>query len=490
MSDPADPARSAEPVNGRAGVLRRAWARLPGGRLVRQAYVVVGGTAVAQVVQVLATPVLSRQYSPSDFGVLSVFLSLASIGYVVGSLRYEQAIALPRQERVAADVLGLTAAVCAATAAVTAVVVAVWRQPIADAVNVPELASVLWLLPLVMLAAGLYQALGLWSVRHRDFRRVSLGSVVQGVSLVGSQVAFGVLGLQPLGLVLGLLVAWGLGCVPLARRLVGPDAPAVRQVGRHGMRTVAHRYRRFPQLSVWSGLLNRSALEIPGIVLAALYSPVVSGLFLLGRRMMVAPAVLAGTSVQHVYLGEAARLAEDDPPRLEALYRRTWQRMLLLAIGPTVLLALLAPWAFELVFGPEWREAGVYSRLLAPVFLLQVTITPLTSTFAVLERQGLQLVRDVARTVLVIAGFVLCAALDLGPRVAVGLFSINMSIGYLLLFAFGSRAVRRHREAWEAAGGGRPGASGERTAQAATDVPAGRSVEARSGDDEHEGGAQ
>ncbi len=66
------------------------------------------GTAIAQLMLVLATPLLTRLYTPADYGTLAVYSSTLTVLLVLASLRYESAIPLPEDEDVAGSVLALT----------------------------------------------------------------------------------------------------------------------------------------------------------------------------------------------------------------------------------------------------------------------------------------------------------------------------------------------------------------------------------------------
>ena len=50
------------------------------------------GTAAGQVITLLATPVLSRIYSPSDYGAFASLLAFVAIASTAGSLRLESAV--------------------------------------------------------------------------------------------------------------------------------------------------------------------------------------------------------------------------------------------------------------------------------------------------------------------------------------------------------------------------------------------------------------
>jgi len=71
---------------------------LPKNAFVRSVSVLVGGTAGAQILLVLAAPLLTRLYTPEDFGLLAVYASLLALIGVISSLRYELAIPLPEDD--------------------------------------------------------------------------------------------------------------------------------------------------------------------------------------------------------------------------------------------------------------------------------------------------------------------------------------------------------------------------------------------------------
>ena len=56
--------------------------------------VLVGGTAFAQALSLLAMPALTRLYGPADFGVMQVYASLLAAAVTVVSLRFELALPL------------------------------------------------------------------------------------------------------------------------------------------------------------------------------------------------------------------------------------------------------------------------------------------------------------------------------------------------------------------------------------------------------------
>src|SRR6202041_2609867 len=113
-----------------------------------------GGTALAQVIAIAMSPILTRIYKPVDFGALQVFNSLMMLAVVTAGGRYELAVLLPEDEQSSIDILGIAIlCVCLTTTIVAAIVLVChfhWMLP----ASISVLKGHLWLLPISVLGAG------------------------------------------------------------------------------------------------------------------------------------------------------------------------------------------------------------------------------------------------------------------------------------------------------------------------------------------------
>src|SRR4051794_26551279 len=146
---------------------------LPRGRFAKNVSIIAGGTALAQTLAIITSPLLTRIYQPADFGVLQIFISLMSLMMVVASGRYETAILLPEEEQSAVDVLALCVMCVCCTALICTGVIVVchfrWILPS----SVLVLRNLLWLLPLSVFGGGIYQLLTYWAMRRGDYRQIA-----------------------------------------------------------------------------------------------------------------------------------------------------------------------------------------------------------------------------------------------------------------------------------------------------------------------------
>ena len=280
---------------------------MPGGAFGRSVVTLASGTAIGQLLLFLAVPVLTRLYTPADYGALAVYSSTLTVLVVLASLRYEAAILLPQDEDTAASLLALTFLLLAVTAAIVSLLVWLAGDAFVAVVKVPALRPYRWLLPVGFIGAGMYQALSYWAIRRGEFGRVARTKLSQGVGQVVSQVGLGAAGAGAPGLLIGDVIGRVAGGGGLALLALGGRSHA--RVTRASVLSAASRYRRFPLLTTWSGLLNVGSLQLPSILFSASFGAAAAGLYALSFKMLVLPTMLVGQAVGQVFLSRAAPLA-------------------------------------------------------------------------------------------------------------------------------------------------------------------------------------
>jgi len=422
------------------GVARRL---LPTGQFGKAVAVLAGGTLVAQLINLVLSPVFTRLYSPSDFGILSVFASLLALWNVAGSLRFEMAIPLPEKDEVAASAASVAGICLVGMTLVCGLFVALLSGGVAELFHMPALAKYLWLLPLGVLTVGLYQIFYFWALRKREFSALARTRVTQSVSRSVVQLGLGFWKASPLGLIIGQIVGGAWGTSTLARA-VWPDRLLLTSVSRRSLAAVARRYRDFPKFALTGGMVNSLGLQAPSLLVAWTYGPTVAGWFALTQRIVGLPMTIVGVAVGESFWGVAPTLARDDPREFRRLFVRTTRKLLLVAVLPTVALMALAPLLFQLVFGQAWRTAGLYAAIMAPAMLIQFAVSPLSKVSYILERQSLQLGLDTMRFVALAAVFVAASAFRLSATVAMILMSAVLGVSYLIWFAFYYRLIHTY----------------------------------------------
>ena len=419
---------------------------LPRSRFMRNVAVLAGSSAFGQLINISVAPILSRLYTPGDYGLLAVYASILGLLLVVVSLRYEMAIPLPDDEVAAANLLALSLIIVIVISTLSGFAVWLLGEQVAKWTKTPSIVPYLWLLPIGLLGAGIYQTFSYWAIRGRAFTRLARTRISQSTGMAATQLGLGISHMGPLGLLVGDMVGRIGGSGTLAILTWRNDRETLKRISLSGMRSAGVRYKKFPLLSGSSTLLNSAGVQLPALVLASVYGLQVAGLFALGQRIIGTPFSLIGTSVSQVYVGEAARLATDNPHDLLKLFLTTARRLFFIGLIPITALAVGGPWLFVLIFGKAWLGAGQYIQLLALMIVAQFVVVPLSYTLDVLERLDWHFAWDIGRLVLVAGGLIATTAMGLSSHITIAVYSLTMLIAYIGLFLLSYLAIRNRYE--------------------------------------------
>lgn len=399
-------------------------------RLLKGILVLAGGAALAQTIVFVISPVLTRMYSPADFGVLGVYTSFFSLALVIASFRYDLAVPLPDDDRTATLLVVLSLLMTGVSSLVLLCII-FW---VGDHVDLPIMKRHLLLLPLTLAGAGVYQVLNAWAVRRKEFAAVARTRVSQSMGKVLVQVGLGAVAVGPVGLILGETVGYVGGTWVLAKLVWRNSRQHVLNMSCGELAKVAVRYRRFPLVSTWSALLNVGALQLPALLFASQFGAESAGSFSFSQRIIAAPMAVVGMAVGQVYVAEAARLSSHDPGAAFRLFQNSAKKLFLVGVVPIGLLGVAAPFLFPLLFGPQWTEAGMFVQVLAPAFLGQFVVSPLSQTLNILERQDLQFIGDLVRFVTTLVGFAIVGQVGGSALNATSVYSVVLFGTYGMFF--------------------------------------------------------
>jgi len=390
-------------------------------QFIKGVALLTGGVVLGRAIVVLASPILTRIYTPKDFGVLAVYSSLLSIVSVIACLRYEVAIPIPEEDEDAAAILQLALIVLVLFAFLGSLfIVRKCGDWIVRCLNISSLFPYLWMVPLGVLIVGVFQILNYWAIRKQDFGPIAQARVGQNFAMVLSQVSYGYVKGGPVGLLLGRVIGPTIGSLLLALRAIKGNKIFISPIGIRKIGKVGWRYRKFPIFSSWAGIFNTLSVQIPTLLLSGFFGSSVTGLYALSYQVAGMPMQLIGQSVGQVFFSKAAEAKHQG--NVSYITEVVFKHLVVFAFPFFLLLALSAPDLFSFVFGSKWIRAGVYTRWLTPWLFLVFITSPLSTLFLVMEKQwqdmAFQIVLLLSRSVALVIG-----NLFKSPDLAIGLFS-------------------------------------------------------------------
>lgn len=394
----------------------------------------VSGTTIAQALGILITPILTRLYAPEAFGTLALFTSITSILGVIACMRYELAIMLPESDEEAANLLGVSLGFTVLLSLLTIPVVWWGRAPLLNLLNAQELAPYLWLVPPMVLAAGIFHALNYWNSRTKRFGRLSIARVLQAGSVHSIKLGAGLAGYTTGGTLIGAnVIGQAIATLILATQIWRDDANFfLRSLKWREMLLGLKRHRKFPLYDTWAALLNNVSWQLPAFFLSIFFSPTIVGYYALGTRLLRIPMSLIGASIAQVFFQRASEAKSDNT--LSLVTESTFRRLVMLTLFPLLLLTIMGSDLFVIFLGENWTEAGVYTQILSLWMFFWFISSPFSTLFRVLERQEFSLFINVAIFITRFVALLIGGMLQ-NARLAIVLFSASgvLVYGYLSL---------------------------------------------------------
>jgi len=375
---------------------------------VRNVATMLVGNIAAQVVAFSAAPVITRLYTPNDFGVMTYIAAIIGICSVLCCMQYENAIVLPKEEGKALNVFMLCILCVSVISMLLLLIVYFWRESLAYLMDKPWIGHWLWFIPAGILVQGLFICLSHIYARKKQFTSLSIANVISSLSTVSIKIVPGVFfGTSIFWLITSNICGLLVSVVLLVWSFLHRDfANIQRFVKRSDIFAVAVEYSKFPKYAIPTGLLNSLSQNLPILLFANYFSQDVVGYYGLANIILRKPITLMGHSLSKVYRQKAAELQYEGRKLGDSMVKTT---LGLIGIGliPFGLLAVSGSYIFSLVFGENWAPAGLYAQILAPWLFMGFVNPPATQVFIVKQDLQFKLFLEITSIVLRGAGITL-----------------------------------------------------------------------------------
>ena len=392
----------------------------------------VSGTVIAQAIPVLISPILTRIFTPDDFGVFGLYLSIVLVLNVIATGRYEFSILLPEKDEDALHLLILTFLITLTITGTLFILILPFHQRFAEILKNPNISEWLIFVPITILFMGIFQPLILWHNRVKQYQKISKSRVLRSGTLSIFSILIGLIGLKPGGLILGDLCGQGFGSIYLLKNAFGKLKRYFKEMNLKKIGKMAIRYQNFPKFLMISGLFEKSSAQIPILLLTNFFGGIMAGFFTLAQRVIIVPTGIISGSIGEVFRQEASNLFVREG-NCKSLFINTLRKLVAISFVPFLISFFIMVDLFEVLFGSDWRIAGEFSKIMIPMFFLQFITSPLSSMFIVAEKQKIDFTIQIVLFFTVLTAFLVSNEIFPGkPHSSILLFTIIYSLKYIV----------------------------------------------------------
>lgn len=409
-----------------------------GKSFIRNVITVASGTAMAQVITILFSTIITRTYEPEIYGVFGVYTSLVTVFLPVVALTYPTAIVLPKSNREAKTIVKLSIILTILVSFVTFLIILFFRKPLVNLLNVQVLAPYLLLIPIMMFFEGFLQIMNQWLIRTQQFHVKARIAVLQSLALNSSYVGFGqfyqfsstLIIISTLGKGLyALLLSLGAGIKVNTKLLLSSFKlkDTLKEVKRLGKE-----YSDFPKYRSPQVFIHGLSQGLPILVLTTFFGPATAAFYAIGIKVLEAPTQLIGNAIGDVFYPRIAE-ANNEGENITKLLFKSNIILALLGILPFSIIIFTGPWIFSLVFGSDWSTAGVYASWLALWNYFILISRPTIKALQVIGEQRFHLMFTVATIAIRLLGLLVGAFIFKDDVLTIILYSAIGSLLYIYL---------------------------------------------------------
>lgn len=402
---------------------------------IKNVFTLASGTSIAQAIPILASPVLTRIYSPEDYGLLALYTAILPILGHLATGKYELAIMLPKKDEDANAIAWLSIIINLVVSLIALLVIIVFNGKISKLLNNSEIRFWLYFLPLSVFLLGLSKTFLYKNNRNKSFTNISIAGVSRNFTTTGLRLILGFLGFTPGGLITGNIVGSTVEDSILLNKTYKKKNFRLEALKKDELISMAKRYIKFPKFNLLAGLLNSFSLQVPVFFFSSFYNTSIVGFYAHSHRILSMPITIIGRAIGQVFFQKAAEMVNQNKP-IGNLTFELYKKLLLIGILPFSIIMGFGDYIFSFVFGNEWIMAGKYAQFLSIWILFNFISSPLSQLISVMEKQEKGLVVNfillVFRIIPLILGFIIFKDNALLVIVLFSLISSIFWIGFCL----------------------------------------------------------
>ena len=362
------------------------------------------GTTIAQAIPIAISPIITRLYTPKDFGVFAIFIAITSIFGNIANGRYELAIMLPKKDEDAINIFALGFIINVSLSIFLLIIILIFHDKIIKFLNNKEISPWLYFIPFSVFLVGFFNLLNYFNNRLKNYKDLAKANIYKSIIVVIIQLSLGFLKAGVLGLISGQIFSQFISNTKLLFDV--KKLNLFNKVNIVNVIALGKRYIDFPKFSMWAILANTLAQQLINLLISSFYNVKTLGFYSLAQRMLGMPLSLIGGSIGQVFFEEATK-EKQKTGKIIKTFNYTLKKLIIIAIALFGILYFSVEDLFAFVFGEEWRIAGTYAQTVILYFGVRFVVSPISLTAIIFEKNNIDLYFQIGLLIIFISIFVL-----------------------------------------------------------------------------------
>lgn len=401
-------------------------------KILKSSAILAKGSALSSLIIVLMTPLITRYYDPSDFGLYGLVLSISSVVSVGLFFRFELSLSQRKDYEFNGYFVGAFLIISSLLSVILSLIVYASINLHSEWSN--DALLITFFVFLSSWSFSGFYLLTILSSRYGKYNYINKSKINRNILISGLQVALGVLSPTFFSLVISEVLGRIYALLYLFINLKLNVRISLKYTKILILRNVGYLRYSFP-----AAFLNSATINVLPILYPLVYGANSAGLVVLVTKIVAIPISLLGQSLSTSYIGYVSIKENQSNYRSirESLHKLI---RILSAISMVVFLIIYIVLTYfgGFLFGTEWSNVGFIFLLLSPCLYFQIVFSSFSQSLNIFGLQKFQFFWDLIRLAIVVFSLLIPVFFEMenGSSKSLLCYSISMSIMYFIQFCY------------------------------------------------------
>lgn len=339
---------------------------------LKNVFILSSATLISYIIYAISLPVLSRLYSPDDFGIYGTLISISSLLVLISSLRYETAIPLTKNLNEAFKLFVLSFLI------LFFFIILLFTIYFLSYFFLPNLESQIFLNNNIYLIisfvflSGSYVIINFFLLRLKDFKFLAKIKLLEFFFRFIFQILL--VSFNYIGLFVGYLISL---IIPIVLFFHKHIYSKKKKYLVKNLKTIGLKYKIYPKFSTLESIANELGNYLPTIFFLPFFGSSYAGYYFFSVTIMSIPSSFVSQSINRVFYSLAAKKNQKN---LKIFVSKISENIIKL-IFPTFFVVLFSlKDVVPFVFGEKWIISGTFCTYMCVWFYFKIIYNSLDNT--------------------------------------------------------------------------------------------------------------
>ncbi|HEG9299934.1 TPA: type 8 capsular polysaccharide synthesis protein Cap8K [Staphylococcus aureus] len=393
-------------------------------KFIGDSFLMILSSGIAQVILIITTPIITRLYSPTEFGEFTIFSNIAMILIPIINARYDLLIVNTKNDR-SANILSQISFLISLLILL---------------ILIPIFAISAWLYPnfildfifiiIMLFLVSLTNIFTNYLNKERKYKVLSLINVFRAGSMALLQIIFGLLALGSLGLIIGFSLSYIAG-ITLGYKTFKKHFNIVRD--KEETKALFLENKNQLVYSTPSILLNSLSFSVVVFFIGILYTNTEVGIYGMAIRVLGIPVTIISLGLSKIFMQQANDYYIEYG-NFRNLLLKFSSILVIVSIILYVPLYLFSEELVNILLGHSWVDAITIIKIVIPLFVIRLIVSTVSLSVIVLQKQQLELILQALFLIGTTATFVISKMLNLTFLNFVSINTVVLIVSYMIFF--------------------------------------------------------